>query len=142
MLVQRSCPVSLGDLALMLVAGGKAKIPVIVGSAGTARGDVHVDWVLEIAREIVAEYGLKLRTAVIYAEQDKSYLKTLLHQNRILPLDPAPPLTDSIIDGSSRIVGMMGVEPIQAAIRDGADFVLAGPCSDPALFAAIPIMQG
>src|SRR5580700_3332886 len=130
------------DLELMLLAGRKAKIPVIVGSAGTAGGDVHVDWVLEIAREIVAEYGLKLRTAVIYAEQDKCYLKTLLHENRILPLDPAPPLTDSIIDGSSRIVGMMGVEPIQAAIRDGADFVLAGRCSDPALFAAIPIMQG
>src|SRR5260370_14670980 len=130
------------DLALMLLAGRKAKIPVIVGSAGTAGGDVHVDWVLEIAREIVAEHGLKLRNAVIYAEQDKSYLKTLLHENRILPLDPAPPLTDSILDGSSRIVGMMGIEPIQAAIGDGADFVLAGRCSDPALFAAIPIMQG
>jgi Acyclic terpene utilisation family protein AtuA len=130
------------DLALMLLAGRKAEIPVIVGSAGTAGGDVHVDWVLEIAREIVAEHGLKLHTAVIYAEQDKSYLKTLLHENRILPLDPAPPLTDSIIDGSSRIVGMMGVEPIQAAIRDGANFVLAGRSSDPALFAAIPIMQG
>src|ERR1700736_4985605 len=43
------------DLALMLLAGRKAKIPVNVGSAGTAGGDVHVDWVLEIAREIVAE---------------------------------------------------------------------------------------
>jgi hypothetical protein len=60
------------DLALMLLAGRKAEIPVIVGSAGTAGGDVHVDWVLEIAREIVAEHGLKLHTAVIYAEQDKS----------------------------------------------------------------------
>jgi hypothetical protein len=130
------------DLSLMLRAGRKANIPVIVGSAGTAGGDIHVDWVLEIAREIVAEYGLKLRTAVIYAEQDKTYLKSLLHKDRIMPLDPAPPISDSIIDGSSRIVGMMGVEPLQKAIQDGADFVLAGRCSDSALFAAIPVMHG
>src|SRR5580704_536420 len=97
------------DLSLMLRAARKANIPVIVGSAGTAGGDVHVDWVLEIVREIVAEHKLKLRTAVIYAEQDKAYLKRLLHQKRILPLDPALPISNSIIDSSSRIVGMMGV---------------------------------
>jgi hypothetical protein len=130
------------DLSLILRAGRKANIPVMIGSAGTAGGDVHVDWVLDIAREIVAEHRLTLRTAVIYAEQNKTYLKTLLHQNRILPLDPAPPISDHIIDNSSRIVGMMGVEPLQRAISDGANFVLAGRCSDSALFAAIPIMQG
>jgi len=130
------------DLSLMLRAGRKASIPVIIGSAGTAGGDVHVDWVLEIAREIVAQHHLALRTAVIYAEQDKAYLKRLLQQNRILPLDPAPPISGSVIDSSSRIVGMMGVEPLQEAIANGADFVLAGRCSDSALFAAIPLMQG
>src|SRR6266853_6275467 len=130
------------DLSLMLQAGRKANISVMIGSAGTGGGNVHVDWVLEIAREIVAEHRLTLRTAVIYAEQDKTYLKTLLHQNRILPLDPAPPISDSIIDSSSRIVGMMGVEPLQQAISGGANFVLAGRCSDSALFAAIPLMQG
>src|SRR5580700_5244954 len=130
------------DLSLILRAGRKANIPVIIGSAGTAGGDVHVDWALEIAREIVAEHHLTLRTAVIYAEQDKAYLKRLLQQNRILPLDPAPTISEGIIDSSSRIVGMMGVEPLQRAVADGADFVLAGRCSDSALFAAIPLMQG
>ena len=93
------------DLSLMLRAGQKANIPVMIGSAGTAGGDVHVDWVLDIAREIVAEHRLILRTAVIYAEQDKTYLKTLMHQNRILPLESAPPISDSIIENSSRCVG-------------------------------------
>jgi hypothetical protein len=130
------------DLSLMLRAGQKANIPVMIGSAGTAGGDVHVDWVLEIAREIVAEHRLTLRTAVIYAEQDKTYLKTLLHQNRILPLESAPPISDAIIDNSICIVGMMGAEPLQRAISAGANFVLAGRCSDSALFAAIPLMQG
>jgi hypothetical protein len=130
------------DLLPLLRAGRKANIPVIIGSAGTAGGDVHVDWVLDIAREIVAEHHLTLRTAVIYAEQDKDYLKRLLHQNRILPLDLAPAISDSIIDSSSRIVGMMGVEPLQQAISNGANFVLGGRCSDSALFAAIPLMHG
>src|SRR5258706_5860765 len=130
------------DLSLMLRAGRKAYIPVIIGSAGTAGGDVHVDWVFEIAREVIAEHDLTLRTAVIYAEQDKACLKRLLHENRILPLDPAPPISDNVIDGSTRIVGMMGVEPLQQALSEGADFVLAGRCSDSALFAAIPLMHG
>src|SRR5258706_12913294 len=130
------------DLSLMLRAARKANIPVIVGSAGTAGGDVHVDGVLGIVREIVAENNLKLRTAVIYAEQNNSYLKNLLKHDRIVPLNPAPSISDNVIDRSSRIVGMMGVEPLQQAIRHGADFVLAGRCSDSPLFAAIPVMRG
>src|SRR5260370_37480798 len=113
------------DLSLMLRAGRRANIPVIIGSAGTAGGDIHVDWVLEIAREIVSEHDMTLRTAVIYAEQDKAYLKRLLHENRILPLDPAPPISDSVIDGSARIVGMMGVEPLHQALSYAAAFFLS-----------------
>ena len=106
------------DLSLMLRAGRKANIPVIVGSAGTAGADVHVDRALEIAREIVAEHHLTLRATEIYAEQDKAYLRKLLQQNRILPLDPAPPISDNVFDSSSRIVGMMGVAPLQEAISE------------------------
>src|SRR5258708_35382937 len=114
----------------MLRAARKGNIPVIVGSAGPAGGDVHVDGVLEIVREIVAEHKLKLRTAVIYAEQDKTYLKNLLKQSRIVPLNPALPISDNIIDRSSRIVAMLGVEQLQQAIGNGAAFVLAGCVAD------------
>src|ERR1700736_4408623 len=41
------------DLSLMLRAGRKAKIPVIIGSAAPAGGDVHVNWVLGTARASV-----------------------------------------------------------------------------------------
>jgi hypothetical protein len=37
------------DLSLILRAGRKANIPVIIGSASTAGGDVHVERVLDIA---------------------------------------------------------------------------------------------
>jgi hypothetical protein len=130
------------DLALVLRAGKRAGIPVLVGSAGTAGGDVHVDWTLDIAREVAEENDLAIRTAVIYSEQEKLYLKSLLRENRIRPLEPAPYLDEAVIDRSSRVVGMMGVEPLQRALEGGADFVLAGRCSDSALYAALPIMRG
>src|ERR1700720_2546400 len=118
------------DLALMLRAGKRAGIPVLVGSAGTAGGDVHVDWTLGIAREVAEENDLSIRTAVIYSEQEKRYLKNLLREGRILPLEPAPHVDEEVIERSSRIVGMMGVEPLQRALEGGADFILAGRCSD------------
>jgi len=130
------------DLALMLRAGKRAGIPVLVGSAGTAGADVHVDWTLDIAREVATESDLAIRTAVIYSEQDKDYLKTLLRENRIRPLYPAPHVDEAVVDRSTRIVGMMGVEPLQSALAAGADFVLAGRCSDSALYAALPIQRG
>jgi hypothetical protein len=130
------------DLALLLKAGRKAGAPVIIGSAGTAGGDNQVDWVFDILREAASEAGGKTRAAVIYAEQDKTYLKDMLRQNRIRPLDPAPPFDEGTIDRSTHIVGMMGVEQLQGALQGGADFVLAGRCSDSAIYAAWPIMHG
>src|SRR3989442_12144424 len=62
------------DLAALLDAGRRAGVPVLVGSAGTAGGDVQVDWTLDIVNEIMREMGGKLRAAVIYAEQDKDGL--------------------------------------------------------------------
>jgi len=130
------------DLTRVLVASNKANIPALIGSAGTAGGDPHVEWVLDIAREIAEENGLSLRTAVIRSEQNPDYLLELYRQGRVRALDPAPDIDETIFARSARIVGMMGVEPLQAAFDAGADFVLAGRCSDPALFAALPIMRG
>jgi len=39
----------------MLRAGRQAGIPVLIGSAGTAGGDAHVNWTLDIAREVAKE---------------------------------------------------------------------------------------
>jgi len=40
------------------------------------------------------------------------------------------------------LVAQMGTGPIIAALRGGADVIIAGRCCDTALFAALPIMQG
>src|SRR5690242_10014961 len=124
------------DLRLLLKARDELKVPLIIGSCGTSGRDVGVDWVAEIAREIAAEENLRFRTALIKSDQSPAYLKMRFRQARIKPLKPAPALTEEVFD-LSHVVGMMGAEPLAAAITDGADVVLAGRASDSALFAAI-----
>ncbi|HKB34148.1 MAG TPA: acyclic terpene utilization AtuA family protein [Candidatus Dormibacteraeota bacterium] len=130
------------DLTVMLEAGHRAHVPVIVGSAGTAGADVHVDWTLDIVREVCAELEIELRVAVIRSEQHPEYLVEMLSEGRIHPLAPSPHMDEATIRRSVRVVGMMGIEPIQRALATGADLVLAGRASDSALYAAMPITLG
>jgi hypothetical protein len=127
------------DILLSEVPRG---VPIVIGSAGTAGGDPHVDWVMDIVEEIVRDRGLERRVASIKSEQDPAYLKEMMRRGRIRPLDNAPVFDEDVIDRSTRIVGMMGVEPLQAALSKGADIVIAGRSSDSAVFAALPIMKG
>jgi ribosome modulation factor len=130
------------DLRLMLRGGVKLDVPVIVGSCGFGGGDAGVDWMRDIALEIAKEDGLKFKLALVRSEQDKAYLKRRYREGRITPLNPAPPISEEIIDKSAHIVGMMGHEPIAAAIEQGAQVVLAGRASDTALFSTVPLMMG
>jgi hypothetical protein len=116
-------------------------VPLIIGSCGTSGRDVGVDWMAQLAREIAAEERLHFKAALIKSDQSTAYLKRRLGENRIRPLSPAPLLSEQVIE-SSHIVGMMGTEPIQAALAAGADVVLAGRASDSALYAAIPLTLG
>src|SRR5699024_11616807 len=45
---------------------------------------------------------------------------------KITPLDPAPEITTDTLRDTHRIVAMMGPEPFQEAVTNGADVVLAG----------------
>ncbi len=130
------------DLEIILSAARRAGIPVLIGSSGTAGIDAQVDWVVDIANEIATEHQFKVKTAAIHSEQSPEYLKGLYRESRIKPLDPAPPLDEALLDRTSHVVGMMGVEPLQRALAQGAELVIAGRCSDSALFAAMPIMKG
>ncbi len=130
------------DLRIMLKGRAELDVPMIIGSCGTGGGDAGVDWMRGIVAEIAREEGLKLRVALVRSEQDKEYLKTRYRQGRIRALNAAPPISEAIIDRSAHIVGMMGHEPIAAAIESGAQLVLAGRASDTSLFATVPLMQG
>ena len=129
------------DLRLMMLGRDQLGVPLILGSCGTAGGDAGLDWMVDIALEIAREEGLKFKLACVRSEQDKAYLKRRLRQGRIEPLHPAPPFDEDVIERSTHIVGMMGPEPIAAALEEGAQMVLAGRASDTSLFAAIPMMH-
>ncbi|WP_246776977.1 acyclic terpene utilization AtuA family protein [Microvirga sp. VF16] len=129
------------DLDILLSEVPKGT-PILIGSADTAGGDPHVDRMLDIVKEIAETRGKSLRVAVIRSEQSKGYLKGLMDEGRLRPLENAPHFDEAALERSTRVVGMMGVEPLQDAIGLDVDLVLAGRCSDSALFAAVPILRG
>ncbi|MBX7265801.1 acyclic terpene utilization AtuA family protein [Micromonospora sp. Llam7] len=108
------------------------------GSCGTSGTDAGVDWVAGITREILAGEGLDLRLATIYSSQRAADLDL----DRIRPLPPAGDLDRATLESCANIVGMMGHEPIAAALTDGADVVLAGRATDTAVAAAYPLLRG
>ena len=130
------------DMRLLLRAAAKAHIPLIVGSCGTSGADNGVDWLAAITAEILAADGLDLTVATIYSEQDPAYLQRRLAEGAIHPLPPLGPLDRTTLDSCVRVVGMMGHEPIEAALRAGADVVLAGRATDTAVAAAFALMKG
>ena len=79
---------------------------------------------------------------VLHAEQPKAYLKKKRAEGLIRPLGPIAELTDEGIDETHRVVGMMGVEPFQKALEDGAQVVIAGRATDASIYSAIPLMRG
>ncbi|WP_158940167.1 acyclic terpene utilization AtuA family protein [Burkholderia sp. S171] len=128
------------DLRLLLIARDRLQVPLIVGSCGTSGRDVGVEWVTEMALEIADEENLSFRLAAIKSDQQPAYLKQQLANGLVRPLQSAPPIDASTFD--SPVVGMMGTEPIMAAIEQGAQVILAGRASDSALYAAVPVALG
>ena len=130
------------DLRFMLTAGVKHGIPVVVGTAGGSGARPHVDWCEEIIREIAREEKLSFKMGIIYADVPKALVRKHLKKGEIVPLTYVPPLTEEILDASVNVVCQMGVEPVQKALAEGCQVVLAGRLYDPAVFAALPISLG
>jgi hypothetical protein len=83
--------------------------------------------------------------ATIYSDVDPSYLLRgardgLIEDAKRVP-DGAPLLIADVVE-SEIVVGMMGVEPIVAALEGGAEVVLAGRAVDAAVIASYPIFRG
>lgn len=130
------------DLEIMLKWGLEKKIPVIIGSAGGSGAETHLEWNIDIIREIAKENGYNFKMAIIHAEIDKQLILKKFEQGRLQPLHPAPEATREDIDESVRVVGQMGPEPYIKAIEEGAEVIIGGRTYDPAVFSAIAIKEG
>ena len=130
------------DLEIMIPAGIEAKIPVIVGTAGGSGARPHVEFVLDIVREIAAEKKLSFKMAVIQSEFEKDFIKENLRNGKVTPLAPAKPITEKDVDESVHIVAQIGEQPYINALEEGADVIIAGRSYDPSVFAALAIKEG
>ncbi len=130
------------DLKLMLCAGVRAGIPVIVSTAGGAGGEPHLKMMTDIVEEIALEEKLNFKLALIHSEQDPAFIKRRVKEGRVRAASKQPDLTDAQIDDAIRIVGLMGPEPYIKALDDGAQVILAGRSTDPAFWAAVAIRAG
>ena len=140
--VQKSRTTLKRDLSLLLQSARQIGVPFITGSAGGAGARPHLDATVELVREIAREQGLNFRLAVIPADIPAELVRERLHAGRVTSLGQVDELTDEAINGSSAIVGMMGVEPFMRALELGADVVVAGRSTDPAIFAGVPLRAG
>jgi len=130
------------DLYYLIQASLERGIPLIIGTAGGAGAKPHVEWTVDIIKEVLGELKATAKLAVIYSDVDPELLIQELKRGRIQPLGPVAPLTEEEIRGSSHIVAQMGLEPILQALEEGAQIIVAGRAYDPTVFAALPALQG
>jgi hypothetical protein len=130
------------NLGLILREALRAGIPTIIGTAGHAGGRPHLRWAVEIVRELARENDWHFKLAGIDSEIEPDLLAAAFRKGAIKPLSPAPPFDEQVIRGAQRFVAMMGIEPLQAALAGGAQVIIAGRCSDVAIYAALPVMRG
>jgi len=137
---QQSSPVAWqrDDLEIILTQSRRLGIPMIIGSASDTGTDRGVDLYVSLIKDIAAQHGLKpFRLAAIYASVPVADLKTRLSRGAVIEgLDGRSDADESTLDRTDHAVGVMGPEPIQAALRAGADVVICGRSSDCVIFAA------
>ena len=130
------------DLRLAILGARQARVPLLIGTAGTAGAAPHVAATLDLIRGIVREAGISLRIAVIHADMDRAWLKAMAAADRIRAIGAIGALTAAEIDGAAHIVGQMGTEAFLRALAMEPDVILAGRACDTAVFAAVPLLLG
>ncbi len=130
------------DLQYMVNAAIENNIPLIIGTAGGCGADSHLQWTVDIIKEISKESELTFKLASISAEIKHELVKSKLKEGKIKPLEPAPQITEEDIDKTVRIVAQMGIEPYIKALNEGAQVIVAGRSYDPAVFASLAVKEG
>jgi hypothetical protein len=130
------------DFRHMVAAAQKTSAPVILGSSGMAGGDRNLDWMLDVAKEVFEELGVRdAKVAVIRSELDPEIVVAEYRRGALRATGAGPDLSEDALREST-IVGQMGIHPLITALEAGAQYVIAGRACDIALFASDMIRRG
>lgn len=126
------------DLEIMLLEARRLGVPMIIGSASDTGTDRGVHQFAEIIRDVAREHGLApFRMATIFSELTREQVLARMGAGAtVAGLDGRADADAATIARTDRIVAVMSAEPIAAALKAGADVVIAGRSSDCAIFAA------
>lgn len=140
--IQKSPVAVRRDLEIMLIGARQLGVPLLIGSCGGAGGNPHLYAYVDILKEIAAAHGLHFRLAAIEADIAPATIAAKLAEGRVHPLQGVPPLAPERVGRLERAVGMMGAEPFMHALEMGADVVMAGRSTDPAIYVGVPLRAG
>jgi hypothetical protein len=130
------------DYRHMVEAGQRIGCPVILGSSGMAGGNRNLDGMIDVAKEVFAELGVRdAKVATIGAEIDPEIVAAEFRNGALRPTGNGPQLSEEALREST-IVGQMGIHPLMTALDDGAQYIIAGRSCDVALFASDMIRRG
>ena len=132
------------DLERLLDGAARLDVPLIVGSCAGTGTDRGVEAYAQMVDELARARGRSFRTALIFAQQEPSWLEQIVADGR--PARALTPLLGELSPGavaaSDTVVAVMGAQPIRAALGEGAQVVLAGRACDDGLFAAAAQLHG
>lgn len=130
------------DLKKVIVGARKLDVPLIIGSAGSAGSNRHLEQTLALVRDIARETGLRFRLGSIQADIPPHRVRAAIRAGEVTPIDDMPALTEDVVETSSAIVGQMGMGAFQRALAEGVDVLVTGRACDTSIFASLPTMAG
>jgi hypothetical protein len=130
------------DLRRVLTAARALDVPLVIGSAGSAGAQPHLDATLAMIREIARTDGLRFRMAVMRADIPRPALLDAIDAGRVTSFDDMPALTKQDVTGAAHVVGQMGMGPFRQALESDVDVIIAGRACDTAIFASLPAVLG
>ncbi len=130
------------DLSLAMPKALEQKAPFIIGTAGGAGSREHVDWLVDIIREIAKEQSLTFKLGIIYSDVDKEYVLEKLDSGKIIPMSDEFPIDRESVEKSERIVSQIGIAPVIELLKEKTDIIVAGRMCDTAIYAAPCIFEG
>lgn len=130
------------DLSLALPLALSAGAPFIIGTAGGAGSERHVEWLKEILFEVAEEKGLHFKLGTVYSDVTKEYVLEKLDDGKITNMSNLFPLTREAVEQSERIVSQVGIAPFIELLTRGVDVIISGRACDTAIYAAPCIMRG